>query len=57
MNQMPGFLWLKADDVAREGYEAVMNGTPVVVNGFVYRTLAGDGEKHLELGEFHGECD
>lgn len=39
MNQMPGFLWLKADDVAREGYQAVMNGTPVVVNGFVYRML------------------
>ena len=39
MNKMPGFLWLKADDVAREGYEAVMKGTPVVVNGFVYRML------------------
>jgi len=39
MNKMPGFLWLKADDVAREGYEAVMKGQSVVVNGFIYRTL------------------
>ena len=30
---MPGLLWLKADDVAREGYDAVMNGRSVVVNG------------------------
>ena len=39
MNNMPGFLWLKADDVAREGYEAVMKGHPVVVNGAIYRFL------------------
>ncbi len=26
MNKMPGLLWLKADDVAREGYDAVMKG-------------------------------
>ena len=30
---MPGSLWLKADDVAREGYDAVMKGHSVVVNG------------------------
>jgi len=39
MNKMPGLLWLKADDVAREGYEAVMNGRSVVVNGAIYRFL------------------
>jgi len=39
MNEMPGFLWLKADDVAREGYEAVMKGRSVVVNGAIYRLL------------------
>lgn len=39
MNHMPGFLWLTAADVAREGYDAVMNGTPVVVNGRIYRLL------------------
>jgi short-subunit dehydrogenase len=37
MNKMPRMLWLKADDVAREGYEAVMNGHSVVVNGAIYR--------------------
>jgi len=39
MNDMPGFLWLKADDVAREGYEAVMKGHSVVVNGRIYQFL------------------
>jgi uncharacterized protein len=39
MNNMPGFLWLKADDVAREGYEAVMKGRSVVVNGRIYQLL------------------
>ena len=39
MNQMPGVLWLKADAVAREGYDAVMNGRSVVVNGGIYRFL------------------
>jgi short-subunit dehydrogenase len=37
MNKMPRILWLKSEDVAKEGYEAVMNGEPVVVNGAVYR--------------------
>ncbi len=36
---MPGLLWLKADDVAREGYDAVMKGHSVVVNGGIYRFL------------------
>ena len=39
MNKMPGLLWLKADDVAREGYDAVMKGRSVVVNGAIYRLL------------------
>jgi short-subunit dehydrogenase len=39
MNRMPGFLWLTAPEVAREGYEAVMRGDPVVVNGWIYRLL------------------
>ena len=39
MNKMPAFLWLKADDVAREGYDAVMKGRSVVVNGAIYRFL------------------
>ena len=39
MNKMPGFLWLKAEDVAREGYDSVMKGRSVVVNGAIYRFL------------------
>ena len=39
MNSVPGLLWLKADDVAREGYDAVMKGHSVVVNGAIYRFL------------------
>lgn len=39
MNSVPGLLWLKADDVARDGYDAVMNGRAVVVNGRIYQFL------------------
>lgn len=39
MNAVPGLLWLKADDVARQGYAAVMQGHSVVVNGGIYRFL------------------
>jgi short-subunit dehydrogenase len=37
MNKMPRLLWLKSDAVAKEGYDAVMNGRSVVVNGALYR--------------------
>ena len=39
MSSVPGMLWLKADAVAREGYDAVMKGHSVVVNGGIYRFL------------------
>ena len=39
MNKMPSFLWLKAEDVARQGYNAVMSGRAVVVNGGIYKFL------------------
>lgn len=39
MNKMPAILWLDAASVAREGYDAVMRGHPVVVNGWIYRFL------------------
>lgn len=39
MNSVPGILWLRADAVAREGYDAVMRGQSVVVNGRIYRLL------------------
>jgi short-subunit dehydrogenase len=39
MGSVPAMLWLNADDVAREGYDAVMRGKSVVVNGMPYRLL------------------
>lgn len=39
MKGIPTALWLQADRVAREGYDAVMNGYPVVINGRAYRAL------------------
>ena len=39
MNKMPAFLWLKAEDVAADGYRAVMSGRAVVVNGGIYKFL------------------
>ncbi|MDP2052311.1 MAG: SDR family oxidoreductase [Acidobacteriota bacterium] len=41
MKSVPAMLWLNAADVAREGYEAVMRGDAVVVNGRAYRLLLG----------------
>ena len=46
MNKMPGLLWLKADDVAREGYDAVMKGHSVVVNG-AHLPFAGVADRRL----------
>lgn len=39
MNRVPALLWLDAPSVAREGYDAVMRGEPVIVNGRIYRFL------------------
>jgi short-subunit dehydrogenase len=39
MKSIPASMWLQADAVAREGYDAVMNGYPVVINGRAYRAL------------------
>jgi uncharacterized protein len=39
MKSIPAALWLRADAVAQEGYEAVMKGYPVVINGRAYRAL------------------
>jgi short-subunit dehydrogenase len=39
MKSVPAMLWLNANDVAREGYDAVMRGDSVVVNGRFYRLL------------------
>ena len=39
MNSVLAMMWLNASDVAREGYDAVMRGDSVVVNGRIYRLL------------------
>ncbi len=39
MSSVPSMMWLDARDVAREGYDAVMRGDSVVVNGRIYRLL------------------
>lgn len=39
VSQMPRWMWLDADTVAREGYDAVMRGRFVHVTGRVYRTM------------------
>lgn len=39
MNAMPGFMWLTADEVARQGIEAVEHGTVVHVPGRINRTI------------------
>lgn len=40
VSKMPGFLWMNADDVAEEAYQAVMAGEPVCINGRVNRFVA-----------------
>jgi short-subunit dehydrogenase len=36
---LPGFMWMDAQKVARQGYEAVMRGDAVIVNGLVNRVI------------------
>ena len=40
VRQLPGWLWMDAGAVAREGYDAVMAGDPVHVTGRVNRSIA-----------------
>lgn len=39
VSRFPAWVWLQADAVAREGYDAVMRGQTVCINGFHYRAL------------------
>lgn len=39
MNKTPAWLWLDAPTVARQGYDAVMAGVPLYINGRVYRAI------------------
>jgi len=41
VSRLPKLLWMDAETVAREGYEAVMAGRPVHVPGAVNRAIAG----------------
>ena len=40
MKDVPAWMWLDAQAVARQGYDAVMAGTPLYVNGRVNRAIA-----------------
>lgn len=46
VNRMPAWMWLDADAVAVDGYEAVMAGRPISVTGRVNRAIA-TAAKHL----------
>ncbi len=40
VSKMPSWMWMDAPTVARQGFDAVMAGTPLYVNGRVNRTIA-----------------
>jgi short-subunit dehydrogenase len=40
MKHVPPWLWMDAPAVARQGFDAVMTGTPLYINGRVNRTIA-----------------
>lgn len=40
VKELPSWLWMDAASVAREGFDAVMAGTPIHVTGRVNRTVA-----------------
>jgi len=39
MNKMPAWMWMDAPTVARQGYDAVMAGVPIYINGRVNRSI------------------
>lgn len=40
MKDVPSFMWMDSPTVARQGFDAVMRGTPIMVNGRVNSTIA-----------------
>jgi len=40
VSQMPRWMWMDAPTVAQQGFDAVMAGTPIYINGGVNRTIA-----------------
>lgn len=52
-NKLPGLLWQEADEVVREGWNAVMRGKPVCVPGTVNK-LVGSIVRPLPIGlQYH----
>ena len=41
MKSLPNWVWMSADDVAKQAFSGVMKGQPVVVNGVVNRVATG----------------
>lgn len=39
VSRLPTFMWMDADTVARQGYDAVMRGEVIYVNGAINRTM------------------
>jgi short-subunit dehydrogenase len=39
MKRLPSWMWMDASTVAQQGYDAVMAGTPIYINGRVNRTI------------------
>ena len=40
VSEFPSFMWMSAEQVAREAYAAVMTGKPVIINGVVNKFIA-----------------
>ena len=40
MKSLPSWMWMDSPTVARQGFEAVMAGTPIYINGRVNRSIA-----------------
>src|SRR4029078_8343506 len=40
MKSLPPWMWMDSPTVARQGFEAVMAGTPIYINGRVNRSIA-----------------
>ncbi len=52
VKRLPRWMWMQADEVARQGFDAVMAGRPIVVTGRVNRAIAFL-TRHLPLGLVH----
>jgi short-subunit dehydrogenase len=52
VRRLPRWMWMQADEVARQGFDAVMAGRPIVVTGRVNRAIAFL-TRHLPLGLVH----